>query len=311
MKKDWKILVIGYGSIGKRHAQVLNQLYPSAKIAIISTHREEGRFGFSSLSEAGNLHDYDYFIIASQTSSHYDQLALIDAEVSGKIILVEKPLFHEFRPYFTNRNKIFIGYNLRFHPLINILLQLSKQYSFISVNACVGQYLPQWRPDDDYRRSYSASIERGGGVLLDLSHELDYLQWIFGPLATVKSCGGHISKLEIETEDYVSLVGKTNRGVMETVSLDYLSRASIRRIYANADKITCFCDLVDGKLEVFSDSGVTIHRPELGFERNSTYAAMHTNILEGEGSVACSLEEGLALLEVIERIRENMKESIP
>lgn len=303
-----KILIVGYGSIGKRHAQVLGLLYPDASIAIVSSHQEEGPASFGNLGNAGDLQDYDYFVISSETASHREQLGTIDAVVMGKKILVEKPLFHKNLKYGSSRNRIYVGYNLRYHPLLQVLHQLATENRFLSVNVCVGQYLPNWRPGSDYRLSYSASIERGGGVLLDLSHELDYLQWIFGPLDLVKSCGGRISRLEIRTEDYVSLVGRTVSGVMEAVSLDYLSRIPVRRIHANADNLTCVCDLVQGKLQVVSESGETSHYPEPGFERNSTYAAMHTDIIDSNGKTACTLQEGMALLAVMDRIRENMED---
>lgn len=298
-----KILITGYGSIGKRHEQVLAGLKPEAIIDIVSTHLNSSRFHFSTLQEVEEPSSYDYFVISSRTADHFHQLKYLDSRVSGKTILIEKPLFHESIPYSSSRNSVFVGYNLRYHPLIIQLKNLAAKHHFRTVNAIVGQYLPDWRPGTDYRNSYSSSARLGGGVLLDLSHELDYLQWVFGPLEWVQAAGGKVSRLEIDVEDAVSIIGKTSSGMIQNISLDYLSRIPVRRIHAIADDLTCIVDLIEGTLKLRSETADDSFSLEADFNRNSTYYNMHKDLLEGNDIKACTLQEGVSLLKTIGRIR--------
>ncbi len=302
-----RILIIGYGSIGRRHHDVLRSLFQNATIDIASVHRETAEY--RTFDDVRNPTVYDYFVIASETGAHLDQLKKLEAMVCNKIILVEKPLFSEYHDFQSTHNRVYVGYNLRFHPLIEKLRQLAVNHRFTTVNIVVGQYLPDWRIGVDYRASYSASRERGGGVLLDLSHEIDYVQWLFGPIGSIRAKGGKISPLEIESEDFTAFIGKTGQGVMTTVSLDYLSRIPIRRIYANSDDSTCICDLVDGTMRIRSQGMDSEEVFQTTIERNGTYAAMHADILMHGGGNACTIKEGLEIMQTIGRIRVSMEDS--
>lgn len=299
------ILIIGFGSIGKRHQKVLNTLYPEARIDVVSAHASPAKAFYKDISEVAELDSYDYFIIASQTVDHFKQLSALDASVYGKPILVEKPLFSELRKFDSDRNRIYVGYNLRYHPLISVLRTLCSSHKFITVNIIVGHYLPDWRSGDDYRNSYSSSRKRGGGVLLDLSHEIDYVQWLFGSIKTVKAIGGKISPLEIDTEDFVAFIGETDRGVRFTISLDYISRIPIRQIYANAEDLSCIFNLITGSVHLSDNSGDSNNALSSNVNRDFTYSTMHADILE-TASIACTLKEGLGTLGTIDMIRTSI-----
>ena len=215
------------------------------------------------------------------------------------------PILYEFE---SSRNLIYVGYNLRYHPLIAMLRTLCSSHQFLTVNIVVGQYLPEWRLGSDYRHSYSASRKRGGGVLLDLSHEIDYVQWLFGAIKKIQAIGGKVSRLEIDSEDFVAFIGETVTGVRLIISLDYISRIPIRQIYANADDLSCIFNLITGSVQICDHEGDSNKGPPKNIDRNFTYSEMHADILNGSASTACTLEEGLGTIRTIEIIRTSMGE---
>jgi CMP-N,N'-diacetyllegionaminic acid synthase len=168
----------------------------------------------------------------------------------------------------------------------------------------VGQYLPTWRPGQDYRQSYSASRGKGGGALLDLSHEIDYLQWLFGVLDPSAGLVGKVSDLEIDSDDLALALGRTRAGTAVSLSLDYLSRIPIRRLVVHTARKTLVGDLVAGTLEVASDAMAPSKRTLDASDRNLTYRRMHEALLDASGRDCCTLQEGLEVLAVVERIRK-------
>jgi len=122
------------------------------------------------------------------TCNHYNSfMELNESGYSGKL-LIEKPVFLEPCPIpQSGFEKVFVAYNLRFHPVIQKLHEFVKGKEVYSIQAYVGQYLPDWRPGTDYSKCYSASKAQGGGVLRDLSHELDYINWIAKPAGKLLS----------------------------------------------------------------------------------------------------------------------------
>ncbi|MCK6499789.1 MAG: Gfo/Idh/MocA family oxidoreductase, partial [Nitrospira sp.] len=188
-----KALVVGYGSIGQRHARVLDEL--GCEVAVVSRRPVEYPRRYDSLATALSGWRPGYVVIASRTNEHFDDLsALITADFAGRV-LVEKPLFDVARQMPSNRfSHLAVAYNMRFHPLIMKLRDfLGQQKRLVAAHIYVGQYLPQWRPSTDYRSSYSASRDLGGGVLRDLSHEIDYALWLFGSWRHLTALGGKFS----------------------------------------------------------------------------------------------------------------------
>lgn len=288
-----RALVIGYGSIGRRHAEVLTQI--GCAVAVVSRRAIEAPLAFRTLEAALHGHRPGYVVIANETGQHETTLAALAAAGFQGTVLVEKPLFgaaaalpaHDF-------GAAFVAYNLRFHPVIGRLKALLTDATIISCAAYVGQYLPDWRPQADYRQSYSASAAQGGGVLRDLSHELDYLCWILGGWRSVAALGGHFSALEIDSDDVFALLLATPRCPVVSVQLNYLDRSAKRRIVVNTNDGTLEADLVAGTVTV---NGATEH---VVTERNTTYLAMHRAILAGQRDTACSLAEGLSTLHLID-----------
>lgn len=286
-------LIIGYGSIGSRHARILAEL--GCHTAIVSRRKVDFPIVYSDLAAALAAEHPDYVVIANATSQHHDTLLALARLGYIGTVLVEKPLFGNWRelPSLPFR-KVFVAYNLRFHPIIQRLKALLEGEKILSVQAYVGQYLPDWRPAFDYRASYSASAEQGGGALRDLSHELDYLTWMLGQWERISALGGHLSPLEITSDDIFALMLVTPLCPIITLQLNYLDRMARRFVLINTSNHTIEADLIKGTITIDRDS------ESFTAGRDDTYRAMHQTILSGNTDSLCSLNEGVETLKLIE-----------
>ena len=175
-------LVIGYGSIGKKHYRAMKKLNFFKKIYILSSHIN-GDNVIKNIKEIKKKINPDFIVICSETYKHYFQLKYLDQILENKIILIEKPIFSKFKKLKIKNNKVFVGYNLRYHPIILFLKSFLKNKSILTANVTCNSYLPNWR-DRNYKNIYSSIKNKGGGVHLDLSHEIDYSNWIFEKFKT-------------------------------------------------------------------------------------------------------------------------------
>jgi predicted dehydrogenase len=265
------------------------------RTAVVSRREVDFPVAYLGLSEALAAEEPDYVVIADATNQHHDTLSKLSGFGYSGTVLVEKPLFSKWvapssRPF----REVFVAYNLRFHPVIQRLKGILERERILSVQAYVGQYLPDWRPMSDYRASYSASAEQGGGVLRDLSHELDYLTWMLGDWERLCALGGHFSSLEITSDDIFALMLVTPACPIVTLQLNYLDRAARRSALINTSNHTIEADLIKGTITIDGDS------ESFATERDDTYRAMHRAILSGNTGTLCSLSEGLDTLRLIE-----------
>lgn len=301
-----KALIIGYGSIGQRHYEVLYSLNIFDEINIVTKRQIFKAKTYSSLSLVDDLNAYDYFVISSETNRHLEQLNMLESKVVDKIILCEKPLFETRKNLNVSRNHVFVGYVLRYHPLLQKLKELLEGDTAIYANISCGQYLPNWRPNTDYRDCYSAHKNEGGGVLLDLSHEIDYAQWLLGPLVELKSYQLHQSDLEITSDDLAIIIGRTERSAIVNISLDYISKQNHREIRIETNNKTFNLNLIDNLLIVTDKEGAYEDFNLLNIERNSFYESMHRDVL-GLHEYACTFNEGMRVMETIDLIQEQNK----
>lgn len=281
----------------------MSQIESISEIHIVTRQKLTDRVIFASLEEVENPNDYDYFIIASETNKHYEQLEYIDKTVFGKKILCEKPLFDREMVLDIKNNSVYIGYVLRFHPLLQLLRQKLTNKNILCANVYCGQYLPSWRKNVDYRESYSAKKEAGGGVLLDLSHELDYVQWVCGKLVNIKSFQQKISDLEISSDDLVTLIARTPKGAIVTMSMDYISKKPIRRAVFHTNETTYDLDIINCRLVEIDVAGVESVHELTDLDRNSMFYNMHQSALNGCGPV-CTYIEALNVMNTIKIIQE-------
>jgi predicted dehydrogenase len=231
-------------------------------------------------------------------------LDLVKIRYNGHL-LIEKPLFEETKilPEHIPQHT-FVAYNLRFHPVVRKLIDLTKDRDIYSIQAYVGQYLPQWRPHMSYTKCYSAYRTQGGGVLRDLSHELDYITLITGGWYRVSAIGGRFSKLKIESDDLFCLLLETPRCPAVTIQMNYLDRKARRKLIVNCSDFSIRADLINNEIEVNAE---TIRYRN---DRNTTYRDQHRAVLDGRTAELCTVQEGMAVLNLIEKAETAAAESI-
>lgn len=301
-----KVLIIGFGSIGKRHYEVLSKIPQVQDVDLVTKQNIEDKICYKNLEVVDNLNQYDYFVIASETNKHFEQLKFLQENVKNKLIFCEKPLFESKKKLEIKNNKIFAGYVLRFHPLLEKLKDFVKDEKIILANAKCGQYLPSWRPNTDYKNCYSAKKEEGGGVLLDLSHEIDYVQWLCGQINEIKSYQVKISDLEINSDDLTMLIGKTNKDVLVNISIDYISKAAHRKLLVETFENTYKLDFISNKLVKKNKTGLEEIYSISNLERNYMFEKMHIDILNEQKNI-CTFEEALEVMGAISTIQEQNK----
>jgi predicted dehydrogenase len=283
-----KALIIGLGSAGKRHSQILRQL--GMRVFHVSRHDERLGKAFPTIESAFDVHEFDYVVVANETSLHlptYNELMkLCGPRVK---ILIEKPLFAHVPADVMFRKSLFVGYNLRFSDELRALKKLIKEEDVLSAQVYAGQYLPDWRPHVDYRESYSSSHIKGGGVLLDLSHEFDYSRWLFGEPIESYMVSGKYSHLEISAPDTAAVVSKMERCHALSISINYTDRRKRREINIQTDNLSISVNLIEKKISV---NGAQNFFNEDG---SASYYRMHEAVFSGSEDL-CSGEDGLTTL---------------
>lgn len=287
-----KALVIGFGPQGRRHAHILGVL--GVEVAVVSRRAIEAKPRYATIGEAIRAFDPAYAVIASRTDEHRDDMvALRDGGFKGTV-LVEKPLFERSGAPADGFGRLFVGYNLRFHRALRRFKEILDQTQPHAVHAYVGQYLPDFQPGSDYRRSFRAKRAQGGGVLRDLSHELDYLNWMLGGWTRLTALGGQFSGLEIDSDDVFSLLFGARRCPVVTAQLNYLDSTIRREVLALTDKGSIRADLVAGTVE-FDGNTETFKA-----EREDTFIAQHKAAMAGYDPAICTLAQGLDVVRMID-----------
>lgn len=229
-----KLLVVGCGSIGARHARNARQfgevgVVDPMVVRASAVSREIGADVFASV-ESALAWTPDAAIVATPHKTHIE---LAQTLVAARVpVLIEKPIAD--RPDGVdalldmagrNRVPLFVACNMRFHPGVSTLREhLHEVGNPYFARAHYGNYLPDMRPGADYRQLYCARRENGGGVILDSIHEIDYLTWLFGDAQRVNAQAGTLSDLDIDVEDYAALTIEHAGGVRTEIHLDYLQR---------------------------------------------------------------------------------------
>jgi predicted dehydrogenase len=271
-----KVLIIGLGSIAKKHISSLMELIPDVKI-----------YAFRAVKNSANVlnviniydfndtpNDVDFIIISNPTSLHSN--AIEQVINFNAPIFIEKPIFDKIETNSSLVNliqeknlKTYIACNLRFHPAIvflkNYLQNSSKRIN--EVNVYCGSYLPEWREATNYIDSYSAKSSLGGGVHLDLIHELDYCIWLFGFPIKHSSVKRKVSQLQIDSIDYCSynlFYANFNLSIV----LNYFRVKPKRQIEIVFEDDVITCDLLNA---IIKNSHGQVIFEEKGFNMNDTY----------------------------------------
>lgn len=320
-----KFLIAGLGSIGRRHLRNLLTL-GERDILLYRTHQstlpdvELDSFPVESDLQTALSQDIDAVIVSNPTSLHLE--VAIPAAEAGCHLLIEKPVSHSMdrvselsAAVQRSESQLLVGYQFRFHPglqKVADLLEASAIGRPLSVRAHWGEYLPGWHPWEDYRLGYSARSELGGGVILTLSHPLDYLRWLFGDVDSVWAFTGHLSDLALDVEDTAEIGLKFADGVPGSVHLDYNQRPSEHYLEIIGNQGTLRWNNADGAVRwQHVDNTSRVHNPPPDFDRNSLFLAEMRHFIQiakGEAEPLCTLEDGIQALRLACAARESAQE---
>ena len=321
-----KFLIAGLGSIGRRHFRNLIAL-GEKDLVLLRTRKatlpDDELAGYpveTDLGEALKKHKPDAVVVANPTSMHLD--VAIPAAEAGCHILLEKPISHSLerldvlkKTSEISGSKILVGFQFRYHPTLNKareMIQSGTLGKILTVHAHWGEYLPQWHPWEDYRQSYAARADLGGGVIVTLTHPLDYLRYLLGEIESLWSFNGHISPLEVKVEDVAEIGLKFANGAVGGVHVNYFQRPPVHRLEIVGTDGTLRWDNADGILQLhrmpaafgsFSDQPLApvmeSFSPPEAFERNELFLAQTRHFIEivrGESEPVCRLEDGMLAL---------------
>lgn len=321
-----RILIVGLGSIGKRHLRIARKLFPHANIYILrhqpSDEVPEFANGCFFNVEEAIVFAPQIAVIASPAPFHINAAkSLADA---GVHLLIEKPLAElsegasQLLELCKKQNIVLqVGYNLRFLASLKhfrSMLMGGAIGKVISVRSEAGQFLPSWRPLSDYRNSVSAKKELGGGVLLEFSHEIDYLRWIFGEIEWVRAFLGRQSDLEIDVEDTVHLtlgfgLPENDFQLCGTLNLDFIRHDTIRQCIAIGERGSLRWNALAGTVELYEMGGSEWHQIfKQQQQRDDSYLDEWENFIEAvkkNNPPLVSGEDGLKVLRIIEAAKES------
>lgn len=284
--------VVGAGSIGVRHRRVLEAL--GSTVAVVSRREDAG--DHPTIAAAMGAGHPDYVVLATETERHLESLEdLAETGYRGRVLL-EKPAFPEARSFPTLPfTTLAVGYQLRFHPAVQCLREELVGATVVSAQARYGQYLPDWRPGRDYRSTVTAGP--GGGVLLELSHEIDLLHWLLGPSNVLLGRTRRTGLLEMEREDLAVGVLQLDGGGLVTLELNALDRRQNRTMTVTTAEHFYHLDLITGSLT--RDGKVLVPGP---VDRDDLFADLHLAVV-ADAPGPCTPDEAIAVLETIDQIR--------
>jgi len=332
-----KFLIAGLGSIGRRHFRNLVALGETDIVLLRSHHAtlsDDELAGYpveTDLTEALKKHKPDAVIVSNPTALHLD--IAIPAAEAGCTILLEKPVSHSLerldvlqKTAQNSGSKILVGFQFRYHPTLNKardLIQAGVLGKVLTVHAHWGEYLPNWHPWEDYRQSYAARADLGGGVIVTLTHPLDYLRFILGDVDSLWSFNEHLSPLELDVEDVAEIGLKFSGGAIGGVHLNYFQRPPVHRFEIVGTSGTLKWDNADAILHLqkmpapfgsYSDLppapvSESFSPPE-GFDRNQLFISQTKHFIEvtrGNAQPICDLADGVCALQMALAAYESQK----
>ena len=316
-------LVLGCGSIGIRHINHLLRLGISDVVAAdpnpTACQMAHKQFGISAITDSDVALQRGPDVVLVCTPAHSHVPVALKALDIGAHVFIEKPvstglnglnsLVHKAQ---TKNRTVQVGYNLRYHPAIKAMKRMvvsGRLGRVLIAHAEFGLYLNKWWPNRDYRESYMAHADLGGGLLMDASHEIDSLLWFLGEAEEVAAIGGKLSLLEIDGADAIKVVMKMKSGAVASLHLDCL-QPSYTRGYMLAGEGTCLrwdchqgrADTSLGRLLWFDQNEERFKRVRLRGEPQDTYLEELRDFLgcvkTGKPPLV-GLEQGIEVLRVV------------
>ncbi len=317
MKKIKNILIIGLGSIGERHLKIIKELRPEININLLR--RKESKV--NNLEKLANKIFYDIkealkenldaVIISSPSSMHTNQAKnFLDLNIP---LFIEKPISYnledclKFKRLAEKKNTlILIGYVLRYSKILNEYKKLIREDIFgrhLYIDIKCSSFLPDWRKNIDYRNSVSSKNSLGGGVLLELSHELDYANWLFGPFLELKAIRNNTKQLEIDVEDIVKIIAINKNKCLINIHLDFNSKIPKRYCCLNGSKGFIKLDFIQNKITSKLNTEKEIKSQKIESNHNEMYINQMKhffNCIEQDTKPAISIEESAEIMRMID-----------
>jgi predicted dehydrogenase len=311
-----KILVCGAGSIGIRHIENLKKI----GVIVLAWRNRKGLA--KKLSEQYKIRVYtcideainnaDGVVVATTTNTHIEIATKVIE--NNKALFIEKPLSDSYKkitPFLEKIKEnhiIEVGFQLRAHPNLIKLSELIEKNEFgplYTYRAVVGQRLDQWRPGTDYKKSYSANRDQGGGALLDLTHEIDLIQWLTGPINEIYANLATVSDLQMNAEDLVNLTLTNANNAVGQIQLDMLSPVYRRELELVFQKAVLRWDAVKGVLIKTNSTGmVIVHKVSNEFNRNDMFMTQMKHFINRISDIglkpSCSIQSGIAVQKIVE-----------
>ena len=330
-KKYSTVGIIGYGSIAQRHLKTLAEMLPRCHFVIrtrqpspaIPKHIKDRTTITSKISDL-LTHRPNLTIIATPADEH----AAKSEEIiqTSELVLIEKPISASVTGAMkiwsaaeTNPKKVMVGYNLRFTKGVNIVRDVMAQnrigriYRF---DMTVGQSVDQWRAHRDFKSTASCQRSKGGGVLRELSHEIDMMQLLFGVPEQFAAIRGKAKFSELDVEDTAFIHGsfisrdvhderhELKMHVLGTVCLDFTRIDPVRNVVVQGTCGTVEWDLLSGQI-MLKTSGKTVELMNEPNDISMSYARMLTDIMHGNMEDACDVPQAIETIKIIEKIEKS------
>lgn len=321
-----KFLIAGFGSIGRRHFRNLLALGERDILFLRSHHStlemdELAGYPVETTLDAALAHQPNAVIIANPTALHLD--VAIPAARQGCHLLLEKPVSHSLdrmddlqAAVAQGGSRVLVGFQYRFHPGLRQVehwIHAGAAGKPLSAYVRWGEYLPGWHPWEDYRQSYSARADLGGGVVFTLCHPFDYLRWLLGEVAAVNAVTARLSGLEIGVEDHADTLLRFSGGQAASVHLDYYRQPGEHSLDIACSEGAIRWDNSSGQAAVYQAGSREWQTapPPPGFERNTLFMdemAHFLQVIRGEALPACTLADGMRAVEIALAVHQSSLE---
>ena len=318
------ILIVGFGSIGKRHLENILKL-TNSKVVILTKRKrllrlqKKGVIVVNSLQEA-LLHKPDIGFVTNETSLHVDIATKLVNH--GMHIFLEKPLSNSMKGVqkldkIIKEKKLIsqIGCNMRFHPCIMKIKNILGKKTLgriISVHVESSSFLPDWHPYENYRNGYAARDSLGGGISLTCIHELDFLYWFFGDVEKVFSITGKYSDLEVTSDDLSAMILIFKNKIIGEVHLDYFQRPDFKSCKIKGTKATLYWDSNINEIKLFyqkKHKWNTIFKLK-NYERNSMYVDEIKHFfkcVKNKKKTINDIDDGIKTLKIVLNAKKSSK----
>jgi predicted dehydrogenase len=322
-----KYLIAGLGSVGRRHMRNLISLGEN-DIVLLRTRKatlpddELASYPVEiDINEAIKKHKPDAVIVSNPTAFHLD--IAIPAAQAGCAILLEKPISHSMqridelqKAVQKSHSKVLVAFQFRFHPSLikaKELISNGEIGRIISADVHFGEYLPAWHPWEDYRISYAARADMGGGVVATQCHSLDYLPWLVGD--KVESVFGYTAKLsdlEIDVEDTAKIALRFANGTLGSLHLDFNQQPPEHHFTIVGTKGTIKWNLADGAVKMYQPEKKdwVVYQLPASWERNVMFLEQtkhFVDVVKGNANPSCTLEDGIQVMKIISAVHESQK----